>query len=481
MNALPAARWNATLACVLLAAGCAAPGCSRRKPSSTETPQDAAQEVASETGLIPDATIEAMDDSADGKDTRPHVEAAPGEYCISDWPSPSAGQVRPELIGRTPNVMWSKKVASLVGTSNQVVMSRGAVGLTAGSSLIVVNKATVTAKVFTIPQGDRLAATIVSADDHFLLAGRSAYAVDEAGNAAWSVPLGGGPPIGSESAMCGLLYSRKLATLMAVCNNGSMYGISTRDGGKLIWSTPLYSEGLFDVKPGPSVGGVAVVRFGPRHSEAGSQVFDPASGRRLGAAAGPELTPWSVSSQGLLATSPSLALLDECGRTRWRSESSLGVQVPMVIGVPGERVFVYERIEGAPARLGMVSAADGSRLAGPTASGTPVAAGADGTFYAVSCDNASLSGSEGAVAPDLVAYTPELTEKWRLSLPVPPLLGKYYGCPRAGVALDDNGVMYLAVESDGTYLVAVQTGSPGPAATSWPLRFGGQTGSLWHE
>ena len=119
------------------------------------------------------------------------------------------------------------------------------------------------------------------------------------------------------------------------------------------------------------------------------------------------------------------------------------------------------------------------RLAGPIGAGSPVAAGADGTYYAVTCINTPIT--DQAQAPDLVAYDGKLQEKWRIALPVPVFAGKWYKCPVPGVVLEENGIMYLAVEADGTYLIAVQTNSPGPADSTWPLRFRDNHGSSWLE
>lgn len=82
--------------------------------------------------------------------------------------------------------------------------------------------------------------------------------------------------------------------------------------------------------------------------------------------------------------------------------------------------------------------------------------------------------------PDLVAYSEDLEEKWRVSLPVPTYQGMY-PCVRPAAALDDDGVLYLAVEADGASLIAVQTRSPGLAQSPWPLWYRNHSGSVWAD
>ncbi len=119
---------------------------------------------------------------------------------------------------------------------------------------------------------------------------------------------------------------------------------------------------------------------------------------------------------------------------------------------------------------------DGARLSATRPTGTPIAAGADGAFYMLNCHVTLAETSP----PQLVAYDGLLVEKWRIDLPYPPVLQNYHRCPKPGVVLDKDGIMYLAVEAqDGSYMLAVQTQSPGPAPTPWPLRFGDNHGSNW--
>ncbi len=474
--------WSALL-CLVLGLPIGQTGCSGQKRSTqtrdaTPSLTDGSVCCAGDSGVsrLTDATCCSVDSSLDGgHETDGAREATLADatlenYCFAAWPPVDVGGVQPALAGATPGVIWTKKIASLVGgQAKQLVMSNDAVALTVGNSLVIVNKDSGEVTTFSSSGSEIFGDVVVTTDGRFLLGGRNIYAVGGEGRTIWSVALSGRSPIGDEWSQCRLLYSNSWELLIAICNDGVMYGVSTGGQPGVLWQTPLYVDGMFDVYPAPSIGGVALAWFAERHEPAGNWVIDPLSGRRIGLEASTAVL-GLLSSRGFIMQSP-LALLDECGQSRWRGSQD---QLPMVLGLPDERVFVTDGMQ-----LAMVSVVDGGRLAGPTATGTPIAAGADGTFYAVTCDNRGLGGADANVAPDLVAYTGGLEEKWRVTLPVPAVLNKYYRCPRPGIALDNNGVMYLAVEADGTYLIAVQTPSPGVAPTAWPLRFRGHNGSLW--
>jgi hypothetical protein len=86
--------------------------------------------------------------------------------------------------------------------------------------------------------------------------------------------------------------------------------------------------------------------------------------------------------------------------------------------------------------------------------------GADGVVYTLT--GRGPSGTERA--HEVIALRPDLRELWRATN-----LG---GRPMARPALAKDGVLYVAIQraDEGGALVAIQTGSPGVAATDWPSR-----------
>jgi hypothetical protein len=453
-------------------------GCSRQtvpRPS-----KDAAQCCADSDASFTDAGVEDAGEDLDGGFYRSDgsLDAQANRFCFPDGSLDQVGDALPAITGAAPTVKWVKKAAENAARfTKHLVMSRDAVALPLTDGLAIYQKASGEFKYFSHAGAELFDDVVATEDGAFLLAGRSVYAISEQGTLVWSLPLSAAAPIENENAECRLEYSRKLRTLIAVCNEGWMYGVKVGERGEVLWRKQVYSEGALDVSPAPSVGESSLWYFPSRHEVSGTWVVDPNSGERTGLFSPPSNVIFSKCSQGLLARSTGTAtLLDRCGGAKWLAGASDGNQVPLIVGVPDEDIFMLETGADGARHLGVISSHDGHRLAGPTATGTPAAAGADGTFYAVTCDNVDSS-DRSTVVPELVAYDATLREKSRLTLPVPSVQG-LYSCPRPAVALDDDGVMYLAVAADGTYLMAVQTASPGLAATAWPLRFGGHAGDM---
>jgi hypothetical protein len=78
---------------------------------------------------------------------------------------------------------------------------------------------------------------------------------------------------------------------------------------------------------------------------------------------------------------------------------------------------------------------------------------------------------------ELIAYTSDLEEMWRLNL------GKPDNCPIGNGVLDEDGVLYLARALSGgdenVEILAIQTQSPGLAESSWPSLRHDNRGTMW--
>jgi hypothetical protein len=179
--------------------------------------------------------------------------------------------------------------------------------------------------------------------------------------------------------------------------------------------------------------------------------------------------------------------VDGCGVVRWAASApGNGRFLAPTLALPGGDIVATEgdRSGAGDARLLVLSGRDGRPLAGPVGTrglGTAVAVGADGTVYALSC----LPGRDGNAAPPTVtAHGADLRVLWSVALDRP---GGNPACPERGVALDDDGVMYLVRTQHATgpgtragiVVMALQTTSPGVSAAGWPLVRHDNQGSGW--
>lgn len=471
--------WSLLLAAVFGALGCAT-GTKPGNRSDTGTVADSGP-LDSGSGQWTEAGTDARPSAPDAtaKDaTAP--DAAVARACLH-IPSADAGSVQPALASFTPTVKWIKKLSDYGGGGYKgLVMSKEAVAVVVANGLLVMNKASSQVNGFFKFGGQLFEDVTVTKNGSFLIASAEAYAIDRDANLVWSLRLTG-QPIMNESSVCRLSYSEQRGLAIAMCNDGWMYGIREA-GPEIAWKAPLYSQGNFSVYPSPSAGDIASIFVGESARPAGTWAVDPASGQTLGAVTTPDVAIGLFSRQGFIArknSTSAVVLLDECGEERWNTSVSDGYQTPLIVGFPDDRVFAGELVADGKLQLGMFALADGRRLAGPTGSGMPLAAGADGTFYALTCALGPVT-QYTPEPPFLVALTENLEEKWRVMLPVPAEHGMF-PCPRPAVALDEDGVMYLAVEAGGTHMLAVQTQSPGIASTPWPLWFRSHNGSLWAD
>jgi hypothetical protein len=226
---------------------------------------------------------------------------------------------------------------------------------------------------------------------------------------------------------------------------------------------------------------VSAGRWSVGYDGKAAYVLDLRTGKpagRLRAPNGNDVIPiMPFAGQGLLAmdrdnaTALNLVMLDPCGGARW-SLRIPGSKVCTGLSVVGPGEVIYLGIgscnggEPSPEIIGI--GPDGRIVSGPIPSTTlaPWVAGADGVVYAVEL---------GALTPPskLVAFSPALTMLWTLDLP---------GVLSwdAGAILTDEGVLYAQMNTDaGNTVIAVQTGSPGLAASSWPTRRHDNRSSNW--
>jgi hypothetical protein len=172
------------------------------------------------------------------------------------------------------------------------------------------------------------------------------------------------------------------------------------------------------------------------------------------------------NSQGL-----QMVLLDTCGAETWRTRVSDARRCfdasDIVVGPDGTTYLVVSACrDQAPFQEIVALDEAGSVTARIESTQFPLAAGADGTIYAVDLDPTASD-------PQLVALSSDLHEQWRL-----PLGGSLrYG---TSGALTADGVLYVPMSGKmGSEIVALQTTSPGPALTTWPTLRADNRSSNW--
>ena len=453
----------------------ASPGCSRDGSPHPKTVD------ASDTG---DGQVEGKDSSVDRIGSgSPEVspEGGVATACFRGLGAPPKPVVSKAPLIAEPKVVWTKKLGGLVATGDRVVIGNGFIAATAAGVVYFVNKRTQAVKSWGSGGIELFNTITVGNDGNVLVSGFSAYAVTPEGTLSWQVNLG--PPIDNEWSFCDTSYSKSSNTLFSLCNNGQLYGLRI---GALApsWSSRFYVSGALDSRIMPGFGDILSIAPGPRLNRGEIQFFAAEDGQALVAPGNIPGAGFALYSGGLLTSQPTMKAYDKCGRLLWETGENDQYVVPIVVGLPDETIFAMAGTVSSSAgrKLQLHNSATGAvvaeRLAADTE--TPIAAGADGAYYSLTCS--PFSSEETPAAPEIVAYDSALNEKWRKSLVIADLGAPTYRCPRWGVALDLDGMLYLvAEERTGTFVMAVQTQSPGPAPTVWPLHFGDNRGTNWAE
>jgi outer membrane protein assembly factor BamB len=269
-------------------------------------------------------------------------------------------------------------------------------------------------------------------------------------------------------------------TVYAVASDERVYALRTRDGST-VWSKPAQVDQYRSRVVGGAGNGLLV-----HMGEKGTDVLNTADGSALGSLKevidgatygliGPIMVGWDIG----IAQSANF-VYDFCGNLRWSRWKNLAPNSSGVVTV-GEYLVVtsYQADDkGVPVSPNMLTLydANGAVIGEPApAEGSPLAAGADGTIYTVSC-----AASQPPTPTDRIsAYSPDLTPLWHLDLN-----GGNGLCQgmTGNVVLDDDGVMYLMRASPNTYgtqVMAIQTRSPGLADSSWPSWRHDNRGTAW--
>jgi outer membrane protein assembly factor BamB len=405
--------------------------------------------------------------------------------CISDWPSAGrVPQARASLQVSAGSILWSREVPNSWGyhgylfENSGLVMSKGhLVFAPVARPLILVDKDGNVSQTDPMPAGyDEASPATVDEDGNLYSVGLSGlYSFDPSGKIRWHLSTANNT--GAEFMS---FYPPGLSPegiLYAVCGDGLLRAVEARDG-KELWRQAA------DVRTGPSQvmggGGGAVFLL---NGISGVHAYDSRTGQHLGEL-GIEAHPHLYAFKGWWALGwdfgvqfGALYSFDVCGRLRWSTiTDSLYMTSSGIIALAEVLVATQWDIDSSGNRLSPDRmyryAADGTVVQGPVGrGGEPFLDGADGTIYAVNCAFSSPKANE------LIAYTSDLKELWRLNL------GVSNGCPVGNGVLDDDGVLYLVRSVGGgvnkAEIVAIQTQSPGLAESSWPSLRHDNRGTMW--
>jgi len=414
--------------------------------------------------------------------------------CIADWPSgpdvfPAA---RPSLDVDAPRVLWRNPIHGEIldhgPYSAGLVMSGSNLAAATSTGITTIDKGgNYTELSGWIGRNLNLPSSLTTDVEGgiYFNAPDGTYALTADGKAKWSQHEGGvsfgegtpGPPFGTPLALSpdGILYGAS--------NDGQLRAFRATDGTVLWRTSPAlvdHSQGSLSLVLG-GAGGVVFAAVGGE----GTAVFDRRTGEELGRLRlddGSEITGlasgWALGFTGTIFAGRSF--IDICGRPRWLNpfpSDDLHVLWSAALDLPesyAEFTFSIDSRGVAVPESNQIVLHDafGRTVAGPKSNmGFPIAFGADGTLYTVSC--------KYTYPPEnrLYAYSPALDEIWHLSL------GKNDWCPMGNGVLDLDGVLYLAIPDDntalGTDVIAIQTQSPGLAPSAWPMIRHDNRGTMW--
>lgn len=394
--------------------------------------------------------------------------------CVEDWPEETAPFVAaPPLSDAEPEILWRSTIGLSVPVES-LALSSGKLSFTWYRYLVQVDADTGAVDIITSFLRERITSVVYDPQGNAYFAGHNVYSLAPDGTYNWIAPLleEDGEPVHAR----GRMVRDPRGDLYFSATDGHVYGVDGSDG-TVRWRSLLTGGGQDLPVVVGGIGG-ALLAYAPHSNWRGQlwnaqtgeamSYFTSPSGERYGAMVGPDIGIIAQRMEDPGGSYPwmHISALDECGKERFHLAAQRP-QWPVLIG-PGDQLYVVERDDypGSPTAVS-VYAPSGERVAGPVDMPIPWAIGADGTIFAVACDS---SGVEGPAR--LYGYSQELQEQWMLPL------GD--GCPASAPVIDETGRLFFVwlIDND-LEMVAVQTTSPGLAATSWPARRPDALGAAW--
>jgi outer membrane protein assembly factor BamB len=415
--------------------------------------------------------------------------------CITDWPKgPDAPPaLAPPLNVAAPRVLWRNPIGVVLdhgGYNAGLVLSGTNLVAATGTGITIIDKVGNSTELSGwIGHNFDFASSVTTdpAGDMYFTAPSGTYALTADGKAKWAqregaIPYGegtSGRPFGTPLALDpnGVLYGAS--------NDGQLRAFRTQDGSVLWRARPALldpSEARFSF----ALGGAGSVLFAQAGRE-GIAAFDARTGSELGRLRyddGSNVMTfefrWALGITGTIFAG--FSFLDNCGQVKWRNpllqkndEGSYDVW-GAIIALPERYAACIQAFDSGGFAVPGTNALyyydpDGNAVVGPKpGNGFPIAVGADGTLYTVSCKYTNPPENR------LYAYSPTLDELWRLNL------GKNSWCPMGNGVLDSDGVLYFVIPDENkpvTDVIAIQTKSPGLAPSAWPMIRHDNRGTMW--
>jgi len=176
-----------------------------------------------------------------------------------------------------------------------------------------------------------------------------------------------------------------------------------------------------------------------------------------------------------------IVFFDKCGKET-RRIAALPDEVP-VLALSGDRLLTDTfRLQSDAADAGRILKMDGTEIARHDTTNetfNPLAEGADGTIYSLSCGYGGLG---TRMIPKLQALNERMEVVQQVELPFLKLPDyDFFYCPPYYSLLTKAGVLTLANENgtSSTDVIHFQTGSKGLSSGEWPTRLGDAANSLW--
>jgi hypothetical protein len=382
--------------------------------------------------------------------------------CFDAWPDAPPAAAPKASLTATPAVAWRTTLpAATLDRYRGVALAGDRVVTSVAGTVVTLDRLT----------GAQLSAVALSSSQQQFVLGQPA--VDDAGDVFVQTPEAGVvelAPDGTKTTLGGPLGQQ---------------GYAGEGAGVAGWGEPLSLLGGFGVLAFSPTTQVAIDAKGAQIWSSGfsallsmghvgfgfdgfaSYVVDLRTGLpagRLRAKNGHDV--WDITplgGRGVVAidedsTGVRVVSLDTCGKEAWSTSVRTGCARAWggVVG-PGEIIYFSTQSCDVPSDITLVGVGpDGAVVSGPVATDVgPWAVGADGTLYAASQSSATRKSR-------LVAFSPALTELWHLDLD-----GLLVD---SNLALADDGLLYARLQtgSGDETVVAIQTTSPGLAASSWP-------------
>ena len=394
----------------------------------------------------------------------------------------------------TPRILWRKEVApNLAGVNGTVVLSGERLAITLGYSLFTFDRQGTPRGRWDNPSFAGLSEPVADPNGRFYVASDSARAFDGDARLIWTTPLRSDES--HEGVVSTPFVSSPDGVLYSAQADRSLQALE-RATGKVLWKTSVADDtavaGRTLYRPAFGHGDRLVVSSSTRAS---FYVFDRRTGKELFQVPRPPSTkrvlPYGMAGEHgffageVLPTAIVVSAYDWDGVPRWSlprpGDRDQRID-PRFVDLEGNVVAYDGRYgragEGATLRrFGCKGDERGSNklLFGDGMSLVYMfALGADGALIAEPLRDADAGGNAFAV----VGFDPEMKEIWRFKFEglVPPAKGT-----ASPLVLASDGVLYLIGQRpNGTAeLIAIQTSSPGLAATAWPVIRVDNMGSGW--